>query len=147
MLKGSQGRQSVEVQRFVNWLVDEMQPNAILLSNLMIGGVLPSIRRRLPATRIVVLLQGDDIFLDYLPDDARDDAIRLCRQLVPQIDRFVVHSQFYAEKMQAMLEIPPDKIVITPLSIDTEPFHAVEFEREKESSREFRLGYLARIAP
>ncbi len=69
-----------------------------------------------------MLLQGDDIFLDHLPGDARDEAIRLCRQLVPQVDRFVVNSRFYADKMEAMLEIPHDKIVITPLSIDIEPF-------------------------
>ena len=106
MLKGADGRQSDEVNRMVNWLADEMKPDAILFSNLLIGGSLPSIRSRMPSARLVVMLQGDDIFLDYLPDDARDEAIRLCRQLVPQVDRFVVHSRFYADKMEAMLEIP-----------------------------------------
>lgn len=147
MLKGTDGRQSDEVHRLVDWLADEMRPDAILFSNLLIGGALPSIRKRLPSTRLVVLLQGDDIFIDHLPGDARDEAIRLCRRLVPHIDRFVVHSNFYADKMETMLEIPRDKIVITPLSIDLEPFHNLATGSEEKSTSDFRLGYLARIAP
>lgn len=147
MLKGAEGRQSDEVNRLVDWLANEMKPDAILFSNLLIGGALPSICRRLPSTRLVVLLQGDDIFLDHLPGDAKDEAIRLCRQLVPHIDQFVVHSRFYADKMAAMLEIPHDKIVITPLSIDIEPFKKIATGSEEKSDSDFRLGYLARIAP
>ncbi len=48
MLKGAEGRQSDEVDRLVDWLADEMKPDAVLLSNLLIGGALPSIRNRLP---------------------------------------------------------------------------------------------------
>ncbi len=40
-----------------------MQPDAVLLTNLLIGGLLPGLRSRLPNARLVVLLQGDDIFL------------------------------------------------------------------------------------
>ncbi len=147
MLKGAEGRQSDEVQRMVNWLADEMKPDAILFSNLLIGGSLPSIRNRMPSARLVVLLQGDDIFLDYLRGDARAEAIRHCRQLVSQVDRFVVNSRFYANKMKAMLEIPDDKIVVTPLSIDIEPFQGIAADCKPKSNSDFRLGYLARIAP
>ena len=80
MLKGAEGRQSDEVMRMVHWLADELKPDAILFSNLLIGGSLPTIRNRMPLARRVVLLQGDDIFLDYLPGEAKDEAIRLCRQ-------------------------------------------------------------------
>lgn len=147
MLQGAQGRQSDEVQRLVDWLASEMKPDAMLLSNLLIGGAIPSIRARLPSTRLVVMLQGDDIFLDHLPGEARDEAIRLCRKLVPHIDQFVVHSRFYADKMGTLLEIPDEKIVITPLSIDVTPFHESEPSVQPESTRGFRLGYFARIAP
>ncbi len=147
MLQGTEGNQSDEVDRLVDWLASEMKPDAILLSNLLIGGMLPAVRRRLPNTRLAVILQGDDIFLDYLPDELRSEAIRLCREMVQHVDRFIVNSQFYADKMAAMLEIPRDKIVITPLSIDVAPFETDDDERETESNGEFRLGYLARVAP
>ncbi len=145
MLKGTEGRQSEEVMRLVNWLAGEMRPDAILLSNLLIGGVIPEVRRRLPRARLVVLLQGDDIFLEHLPPKEHDEAVALLRGLVPHVDKFVLHTRFYADKMGALLDIPPEKIVVTPLSIDLSPF-----DRQHQSSEDrdqFRIGYLARIAP
>ncbi|MFK8111050.1 MAG: glycosyltransferase family 4 protein [Rubripirellula sp.] len=149
MLAGSNGRQRDEVNRLVDWLEDDMKPDAILLSNLLIGGALPTIRQRLPKTKLAVLLQGDDIFLDFLPDHQREEALRLCRELVSSVDHFIVHSQFYADKMAAMLQIPADKIKVTPLSIDVKPFSKAvpDSHSTNDSTDRFRLGFLARISP
>ncbi len=146
MLKGAHGNQADEVNRLARWMADEMKPDAILLSNLLIGGALPVLRERLPAARLVVLLQGDDIFLDYLPKPFQQQAIDLCRGLVSSVDQFVMHSQFYADKMGALLQIPDDKITITPLSIDTNPMESA-WNVGRTVGSSFRLGYLARIAP
>lgn len=150
MLQGSHGRQSEEVDRLVDWLADEIKPDAIVLSNLLIGGALPEIRRRLPNTRQIVILQGDDIFLDHLPDEHRQQCIALCRELIGSVDHVVTNSRFYSDKMGTLFDVPPEKLVITPLSIDTLPFSEppADARTEVESSHdEFRLGYLARIAP
>ncbi len=147
MLRGFDGRQREEVKRMVDWLADEMRPDAIVLSNLLIGGALPELRRRLPKTRLIVILQGDDIFLDHLPKESREQCISLCRGLIGSVDRVVVNSQFYADKMGAMFDVPDDKIVVTELSIDTKPFEAVNRQSASRAGKEFRLGYLARIAP
>jgi glycosyltransferase involved in cell wall biosynthesis len=146
MLKGREGYQADEVKRLTDWIVDDIQPDAVLLTNLLIGGCLPELRNRLPNARLVVLLQGDDIFLDHLPAPFHQQAIDLCRNLVSSVDRFVLNSRFYAEKMGTLLQIPEAKIVITPLSIDTVPLESAwNVGKSPESS--IRLGYLARIAP
>jgi len=156
MLQGAEGSQAQEVARLTDWLADQIRPQALVLSNLLIGGALPDIRKRLPQTRVVVVLQGDDIFLDYLPEQCRAEAISLCQALVPSVDRFIVNSQFYADKMGAILKIPADRIEIAPLTIDTTPFATespsqesvaqVDLHRPEQDSV-FRLGYMARIAP
>ncbi|GAA5508474.1 glycosyltransferase family 4 protein [Novipirellula caenicola] len=145
MLKGTEGRQAEEVGRLTDWLDTQMHPDVLVLSNLLIGGALPTIRKRLPNTKIVVLLQGDDIFLDHLPDAARAEAVELCRKLVASVDRFVVNSRFYGDKMAAMLEIPPSKLTTIPLSIDLQ--HFSPREASSSQSETFRLGYMARVAP
>ncbi len=155
MLQGAEGSQAQEVVRLTDWLADQVQPQALVLSNLLIGGALPDIRKRLPETRIVVMLQGDDIFLDHLPEASRVKAINLCQALVPIVDRFIANSQFYADKMGAILKIPADRIDIAPLTIDTSPFATGLTKPEPDApgqgrgdqEREFRLGYMARIAP
>ena len=156
MLRGAEGRQAQEVARLTNWLAEQIKPQTLVLSNLLIGGALPEIRKRLPDTRVVVVLQGDDIFLDYLPEKSRSEAIRLCQDLVPSVDRFIVNSRFYANKMGEMLNLPADRIEIMPLTIDTAPFATESQAQESQAQMSvgrsqddpgFRLGYMARIAP
>lgn len=158
MLRGEHGRQASEVERLVHWLETDMRPDAIILSNLLIGGVIPPIAKRLPDTKIIVVLQGDDIFLDQLPDQFRSQAIELCSQLAESVDTFVTYSRFYRDKMCSMLRIPPAKFEIHPLSIDLKPFRKhdpgakpvlgrVAEAAHAKASGEFRIGYFARIAP
>ena len=147
MLRGTEGRQADEVTRLADWLSDEIKPDAIIFSNLLIGGCLPLLRKRLPQTRLVVVLQGDDIFLDHLPAARRVEAIDLCQALVPSVDLFVVNSQFYADKMGRLLSIPTERVRITPLSIDTRPFQEATPRSASPRRDDFRLGYMARIAP
>jgi glycosyltransferase involved in cell wall biosynthesis len=146
MLRGAHGHQADEVRRLADWIGEDVKPDAVLLTNLLIGGALPVLRQRLPETRLVVLLQGDDIFLDFLPEPYHSQAIELCRELVASVDQFVTHSRFYADKMGALLRIPPEKITVSPLSIDTTPL-AAAWNVGKSNDATFRLGYLARIAP
>ena len=94
----------------------------------------------------MVSLQGDDIFLDHLPETERKRATELCRDLVPYVDRFVTHSRFYAEKMSNLLCIPEEKMEATSLSIDLAPF-GVDSTQSSDRSAKLKLGYLARIAP
>lgn len=145
MLQGVHGRQAKEVSRLVDWLVDEIHPDAVVLSNLLIGGALPEIRRRLPDARLIVILQGDDIFLDHLPEAYRRQCVDLCSRLIESVDTIVVNSRFYADKMGSLFSIAPDKIEIAPLSIDTAPFANLSVGSRHD--QRFRIGYLARIAP
>jgi len=147
MLKGTEGRQAKEVSRLVDWLENKIHPDALILSNLLIGGSMPLVRRRLPNTRIIVMLQGDDIFLDHLPTEARAEAIALCSELVHSVDRFVVNSRFYADKMGGLLNIPPEKLFQTPLSIDAAAYSASSYVAHQSDDTSFRIGYLARISP
>ncbi|MGB7342743.1 MAG: glycosyltransferase family 4 protein [Pirellulaceae bacterium] len=144
MLNGAHGYQAAEVERLARWMADDMKPDAVVLSNLLIGGALPQIREALPKAKIAVVLQGDDIFLDHLPTKYRDEAISLCSGLIQYVDHVIVNSRFYGDKMGLMLSIPPGKIVVSPLSLDLQPY-AEHPARTEDGS--FRLGYMARVAP
>jgi glycosyltransferase involved in cell wall biosynthesis len=150
MLRGEHGRQASEVERLVHWLETEIRPDAIILSNLLIGGMIPSIARRLPNTKMVVVLQGDDIFLDQLPTDVREQALELCSKLAVDVDTFVTNSRFYQNKMSDLFQIPESKFEIHPLSIDLGPFQNIQSlvpDSFAKSNGEFRIGYFARVAP
>lgn len=143
MLQGKHGAQAEEVDRMCDWLQREAHPDAVVMSNLLIGGCIPEIRRRL-GVPIVVMLQGDDIFLDYLPANYRTQAIDLLQQLAQQVDAFVVNSKFYGQRMTKMLRLPEDRVHVLPLSIDPAGFLPAA---ERPVGAPPTVGYLARLSP
>ncbi|MCC6507549.1 MAG: glycosyltransferase family 4 protein [Pirellulaceae bacterium] len=144
MLQGKDGNQRKEVDRLVDWLASDIRPQAIIFSNLLIGGAIPEIRKRIGCP-IVVILQGDDAFFDQLTEPFREQSMQLLRQLAKQVDLFLVHSRAYGERMQARLGLRPDQWQVTPLTLDTTDF--VNFERAASVDRPPVIGYLARLAP
>lgn len=146
MLKGRDGHQRKEVDRLVQWLQSELIPDAIIFSNLLIGGAIPEIRRRI-ACPIVVVLQGDDAFFDQLPEPYASQSMKLLRGLAKQVDLFLVHSRAYGLRMQERLELAEGQWQVSPLSLDASDFQTLESPSAKGTARSPSIGYLARLAP
>ena len=147
MLRGRDGNQRKEVDRLVDWLSSDIQPEAIIFSNLLIGGAIPEIKRRI-AAYIVVILQGDDAFFDQLPEPFASQSLTLLRQLAHQVDLFLVHSRAYGLRMQERLGLRPDQWQVLPLGLDPTDFRGLSPERMTgNADRQLRVGYLARLAP
>ena len=144
MLQGTDGRQRKEFRRLLDWLARDIKPEVMVFTNLLVGGGIPEVKR-MGSTRVYVTLQGDDIFLDSLPEKYRSRAIELMRGLVSKIDGFLIHSEDYAVRMGKLLNIPEKKLHVIPLGIDTADFE--NRSRLDKPSDEFVLGYLARMAP
>ena len=142
MLQGKMGRQQKEVRKLCDWLKSDAKPDALLLSNMLIAGAVPAIKEILDIP-VLVTLQGDDIFLNDLPEPYRSDAIGELQKLAPSVDRFVTHSRYYADFMADLLSLPREKIEVTPLGIDASEFADVS----RKSGEPPTVGYLARLAP
>ncbi len=67
MLKGEQGNQAKELNELVEWLKSHLKPDAIWISTALLEGLA---RRLSQELRIPILcsLQGEDVFLDDLPE-------------------------------------------------------------------------------
>jgi glycosyltransferase involved in cell wall biosynthesis len=92
------------------------------------------------------MLQGDDIFYDGLIEPYRTEALQLLKQLAREVDLFIVHSEFYGQRMQQLLEFPRERWQVNPLAIEPTDF----IERKQPAQADARpptVGYLARLAP
>lgn len=142
MLKARDGYQKKEVARLMSYL-GEVGPDLVNFTNVLIAGCVRELKSRWPKMTTVVTLQGDDIFLDYIPEKYRRQSIEQIKELSEFIDGYVAHSLYYADYMSDRLEIPRSKIHVVKLGIDHEDFQKAEFgNREKR-----RIGYLARLTP
>lgn len=148
MLQGEKGRQGKEARRLVRWLAESAQPQVINLSNMLIAGSAPLLRRTIDCP-IVVTLQGDDIFMDELPEPWRSRCFAQIRTLIPHIDAFIVFSQYYADYMAEYFGIPPEKFHLVPLGIDLSDFPetAPDADDTAAAARPPTIGYLARMSP
>ncbi len=143
MLKGMNGNQRKEVLRLCRWLKETAQPEVVVFTNALIGGCIPEIKKQL-GKPVLVTLQGDDVFLDSLPDTYRKKCIAAIQETAQLVDGFMVHTEFFKSYMADYFNLPSEKIHVTPLGIDTQTFAQSKTKLDELSPT---IGYLARFAP
>tara|TARA_R110000850_G_scaffold248127_8_gene373060 strand:- start:2907 stop:4139 length:1233 start_codon:yes stop_codon:yes gene_type:complete len=145
MVKGEHGYQSKEVKRLVLWLKELVKPDLICLTNLLVGGSIPALKREL-GVPVLVTLQGDDVFLDELEEPWKEQVLSEMKDLAQQADGFITFSKYYQQHMSALLEISEARFHLTPLGVECQEFDPV-FEIQKSRPREKVIGYFARLSP
>ena len=103
MLQGDNGRQAKEYLRFTNWLQQETKPDVIILSNGMLLGLAHAIKQVIDIP-IVCTLQGEDSFLDTLPEPYRSEAWRIFAEQTHCADALIPVSQYYAQSNESKVE-------------------------------------------
>jgi glycosyltransferase involved in cell wall biosynthesis len=160
MLKGEHGHQRKELDKMIAWLRTQPAPDVINLPFTLLIGLARPLREAF-GVPIVCTLQGEDLFLDQLHEPYKNESLRLIRQKVKDVDRFIAVSDYYAKYMAGYLSIPADRIRTVPLGINLrdyepagDPGNAASqgaaqaaAQAANVSKRPFTLGYFARIAP
>jgi glycosyltransferase involved in cell wall biosynthesis len=142
MLRGEMGNQHSLLTEMVNWLAAELQPDLIHITNTLISGIAPALKKTLNVP-IVCGLHGEDIFLDGLPTPYRQQAIDLIRQNATAVDHFIAISQYYADYFGALIGLDPAKITLVRPGIALRDY----FPLTKQPASQLTIGYLARISP
>ena len=162
MLKGEHGHQRKELDKMIAWLRTQPAPDVINLPFTLLIGLARPLREAF-GVPIVCTLQGEDLFLDQLHEPYKNESLRLIRQKVKDVDRFIAVSGYYAKYMAGYLSIPADRIRTVPLGINLRDYEsagdatangsgaAMRMPRMRKanaaSKRPFTVGYFARIAP
>ncbi len=143
MLRGEDGNQRKELAKLLDWLKSEPPFDCISLPYTLLIGLAKPIRDALKRP-IVCTLQGEDLFLEGLPEPYRRDSLALIRASVKHVDSFIAVSDYYAGFMSGYLEIPEEKISVVPLGINLEGYARRDGH---DAGRPFTVGYFARVAP
>jgi glycosyltransferase involved in cell wall biosynthesis len=109
----------------------------------MFLGLAREMKRKLNVP-ILCSLQGEDIFLEELPEPFKSQTKELLRSRAKTADGFVAPSSAYAEFMSHYLEVDRERIHVVPLGINLEG-HGGNPRRNFEGP--IKIGYLARICP
>ncbi|MDZ4405499.1 glycosyltransferase family 4 protein [Prosthecobacter sp.] len=120
-LLGTEGRQWGEWQKLIEWIRSEPKFDVVSFSNSLLTGLAPTIETEL-GLPVVCSLQGEDSFLDTLPDPYREQCWDAMRTNARSIRRFIAPSQYYADLMRQRLAAEPTQIKVIPNGIDASSF-------------------------
>lgn len=147
MLQGNHGPQQREVREFVDFLCNDLQPELIIFSNALLSGVLTELRPRF-AGKILCLLQGDDVFLEDLSKKWKQPVLHQMQNNCRKFDGFLTHSRYYKDFMLNYLQLPVEKFLQIPLTIETANIPQPHtLPAAQPDAKRFRIGYFARICP
>lgn len=142
MLKGEQGFQAKETEKLIAYLTTLPPFDLVVLPVSLLLGLAPPLERALRRP-IVCVLQGEDLFLDYLTEGHRTLAQDLIRAHASHVDAFLATSDYYADFMAGYLGLARDTIHTTPIGIHLDGHDPAPRKRHEPLT----IGYLARIAP
>lgn len=138
-LRGLDGRQAAEWQRLIDWIGTEGKPDLVSLSNGLLNGLAPGIRRDL-GVPVICSLQGEDSFLDTLPEPWKSDAWDAFRANNADVALYIATSDYYRDVMAAHLRLPPGRIITVRNGMDFTGFTPAPAPPEVPV-----IGFLARL--
>jgi glycosyltransferase involved in cell wall biosynthesis len=158
MLRGEAGNQHKEVEKLVGWLRSEPPPDLTVLPNSLLISLARPVREA-TGRAVCVTLQGEDLFINGLPEADRRAALELIRANVAHVDAFVAVSDYCAAFMRELLGVPAEKMRVVPLGINLEGFEPrqvvtsdadnADNTRDTGNARgeTFTVGFFGRVAP
>ena len=141
-LRGEDGHQKKEIAKLLEFLAGEPRPEIANIPYTLLIALAAPLKRALGCP-VVITLQGEDLFLDGLPEPYRAEAMALVRSQVANVDLFIAVSEYYATFMRDYLSIPPAKIRVATLGVKTSDLTPSSRTRHEP----FTIGYFARVAP
>src|SRR5256886_7084773 len=143
MLRGEEGNQARELDELIAWLKQKPHPDVICLSNALLVGLVRKLKQELRSP-VICMLQGEDYFLDSLPQVQRDEAWNTLAGRAAEADLFIAPSRYFGDLMCRRLNLPADRVRVVFNGINLDGY-------TKVPSSEFRvpsspvLGYFARM--
>lgn len=142
MLAGESGPQCKQVEELAKFIGEQLRPDVVVFSNALLAGAVRRIKQLFTGP-VLCVLQGDDIFLDGLPDSHREPVLQALRDRASDFDGFITHSRYYAEHMAVELAVPLDRFHQLPLGIDLTGHDG----QPRPAGDPFTIGYFARLCP
>jgi len=140
MLQGEEGAQNREIDKLVHWIQQGERPDAIWLSTGLLAGVARRLRRE-TGVPVFCSLQGEDSFLDGLPEPWRTRAWSEMGRRIAELDGVVAPSRFFGELMERRLGLKDGTVEVIPNGMALDGYGPAAVPPSVPT-----VGYLARLS-
>lgn len=141
MLKGPEGNQKQEFDRFVHWLKTQEKPDVIHISNALLLGFVPALREALDA-KIICSLQDEEPWVQGMGAPYADLCWEAMTEQARHVSGFVATSQWYTDRMVARMGLDTGRVRVIYPGVDI-PETTPDFHNADPPV----IGYLSRLNP
>src|SRR5260221_13515212 len=145
VLQGEEGNQARELEELLAWLKLQPKTDIIFVSNGVLIGLVRGLKLELRAP-VVRMLQGEDTFLDALPESHRAACWKTVTARAAEADLFIAPSRYFGDRMRARLGLRAESVRVIHNGISLEgypPPSSTEFRDVKSATP--ILGFFARM--
>lgn len=128
-----------ELGKLYSWINDTGKPDVLVLSTALQAGFAREVKKQWPGMPVLCCFQGEDSFLDSLPDGYRDECWQLMAEKCRDTDSLVAPSRSYARMMERRLGLDEGSIGVQRNGINLDGY-AVPLRSDPPA-----IGYLARM--
>jgi glycosyltransferase involved in cell wall biosynthesis len=144
MLRGEEGNQRRELDELIAWLKTQAKPDLICLSNAMLIGMARRLKSEL-GVPVVCMFQGEDGFLDALPESLRAACWTTLAERAAEVELFIATSRYFGELMRGRLGLRPERVRVVYNGIDLAGYGDLEVQSPESRVQSPVLGYFARM--
>ncbi len=130
MLRGEDGYQARELNELIAWFKSQSKPDVICLSNALLLGLAHRLKSELGAP-IVCTLQGEDSFLDALPETHRARCWKTLAGHAADVDLFIAPSRYFGDLMRQRLGLPAAQVRVVYNGINLDGYSEVGGRRSE----------------
>ncbi len=123
MIRGEEGNQARELEKLIAFLKTQPKPDIICLSNALLAGMARRLKSELDAP-VACVLQGEDTFLDALPESHRALAWKTLAERCADIDLFIPPTNYFGDRMRARLNLPAERVRVIYDGINLDGYEA-----------------------
>jgi len=139
MLLGEEGQQKDELQKMIDWIVENCAPDVIHLSNALLLGLAQQLGERLNVP-VICSLQDEDVWVDVMKPSAAESVWKLMSKKADHVTKFISVSEYYAGAMKKNMSLPEEKVTSVHIGVDPSDY---TFKPVKEKNR--NIGFVSRM--
>lgn len=139
MLLGEEGKQSEELDKMVDWIAENCNPDIIHLSNALLLGLARRIKQKLNIP-VICSLQDEDVWVEVMKPSYREKVWKLMTERAKDVDCFISVSDYFAKQILTWMDIPVEKIKTVHLGVDP-----LDYKFVPQSQKKREIGFISRM--
>ena len=139
MLLGEEGQQKDELQKMIDWIVENCAPDVIHLSNALLLGLAQQLGERLQKP-VICSLQDEDVWVDVMKPSAAESVWKLMSKKAAHVTKFISVSDYYAGVMKEKMALPEAKVASIHIGVDP-----ADYTFKPVSEKKRNIGYISRM--